>query len=72
MTSAERERIAEEILCSFFNEVKQEEYSAIQSCKKYLANCLTGNKEADEIIARGMLNCYNEGFMIGSLTGPVL
>lgn len=72
MTSAERERIAEEILCSFFNEVKQEEYSAIYFCKKYLANCLTGNKEADKIIARGMLNCYNEGFMMGLSTGPVL
>lgn len=72
MTSAKREKIAEKILREFFNQTSEQDEKAIRVCKKYLANCLTEDKENNKIIARGMLNCYNEGFMMGLSTGPVL
>lgn len=59
-TAVEREIEATKILVRIFN-LEQEDWKAIGTCKKYLADCLTNNSVKNEIIARGMLNCYYHG-----------
>lgn len=59
-TTVECENEATKVLARIYNKGK-EDWKAIGTCKKYLANCLTNNYVKNEIIARGMLNCYYHG-----------